>query len=120
MNRLTIASFGLAALFSIGTIFPSTPAEAAAKCPRILLPVCAVNKDGTRTTYNNSCLARVAHARILHRGECQGFVCGFIFLPVCALDPETRRPKTYPNACVAENANAQLIHNGACRSKPTQ
>ena len=122
MNRLTIASLGLAALFSIGTILPSTPAQAAAKCPRIMLPVCAF-KDGAKATYNNSCLARQAHARILHRGECeggQGPICTFIFLPVCGLDPQTRKPKTYPNLCVAENAGARLIHKGECRSKPAQ
>jgi Kazal-type serine protease inhibitor domain len=119
MNRLTIASFGLAALFSIGAVFATAPAQAAAKCPRIFLPVCGF-KDGAKATYNNACLARQAHARILHRGECQGGqgpICTFIFLPVCALDPQTRKPNTYPNLCVAENAGAQLIHNGACKTK---
>jgi hypothetical protein len=117
MNRLTIASLGLAALYSIGAIFPSTPAQAAAKCPRIFLPVCGF-KDGAKATYNNSCLAKQAGASTLHRGKCdgEGMICTFIFLPVCGLDPQTKKPNTYPNLCVAENAGARLIHKGACKT----
>jgi hypothetical protein len=119
MNRLTIASLGLAALFSAGAILPSAPALAAAKCPRIFLPVCGF-KDGAKATYGNSCMAGQAGARILHRGKCdgEGAICPFIFLPVCGLDPQTKKPNTYPNLCVAENAGARLIHKGACKTKP--
>jgi len=94
----------------------TSPAEAAAKCPRIFSPVCAVAKTGERQTFNNACLARVARARFLHRGECSpGEFCPFIFLPVCALDPVTRMPMTYSNACLAEKANARLLYDGACK-----
>ena len=115
MNRMTITSLGLGVLFSIATIFPSAPVQAATKCPLIVLPVCGF-KDGAKATYSNSCLARQAGARILHRGKCDGEgICTFIFLPVCGLDPQTKKPNTYPNLCVAENAGARLIHKGACK-----
>jgi hypothetical protein len=117
MRRLTMASLGLAAALSSGAIFSSVQAEAAGLCPRIYLPVCGF-KDGMKHTYGNACEARQAHARILHRGKCagEGWICTFIYQPVCALDPQTRRPNQYPNLCVAENAGATLLYNGPCRT----
>jgi hypothetical protein len=107
--------FALSALLLAGVAAPVSPAQAAAKCSKIFIPVCAVTKAGDRQTFSNSCMARAAHATILHSGKCGGEFCEFIFLPVCARDPATRQPTTYPNACLAEKANAPLLHNGACQ-----
>lgn len=93
------------------------PADAEAKliCPRIYKPVCALKRDGTRATFPNACVARGARAIVLHPGKCEGGpICTFIFLPVCAIDPATRKPRTYPNLCVAESDNARWLRNGAC------
>ncbi|MBL6852035.1 MAG: hypothetical protein ISS15_09500 [Alphaproteobacteria bacterium] len=38
-------------------------------CPMIYKPVCAV-RHGHIKTYANSCIARAAHARIIHNGAC--------------------------------------------------
>ncbi len=107
----------LAALFAIvvsGFSWAPTPADAAI-CPRIFLPVCALNPAGVRMTYANGCLARAAHATILHRGKCIGGVfCPFIWQPVCAIDPFWKQKRTYPNLCVAEHDNAVWVHNGPC------
>ena len=116
MRIFRIAFFALVAFMLVSVAGWTSPAEAAAKCPRIFAPVCAVAKTGERQTFNNACLARVARARFLHRGECGvGEFCPFIFLPVCALDPVTRQPTTYSNACLAEKANARLLYNTACK-----
>ncbi len=116
MRIVKITLCVLIAFMLLGAAGPVAPAQAAVKCPRIFLPVCAVNKAGERQTFGNACMARAAHARFLHKGECSaGEICPFIFLPVCALDPATRQPATYPNACVAEKANARLLHDGACK-----
>jgi hypothetical protein len=90
------------------------PADAAA-CPRIYRPVCALNPAGVRITYANSCIARAAHAKILHPGKCiGGQFCTFIWAPVCAINPFSNTPQTYPNMCVAEHDNAVWRHNGPC------
>jgi hypothetical protein len=39
-------------------------------CPRIFLPVCAVDPAGKLTTYPNRCVAINRGARILHNGKC--------------------------------------------------
>jgi len=95
----------------------STDGSAATICPTIFQPVCGVVRGGNPTTYPNACVARNARARILHQGACLGPICFFIFNPVCALDPRTRRPTTYPNLCAAENARARLLYNGRCRGR---
>ena len=48
-------------------------ASAAAQemCPMIYQPVCAV-KHHHHKTYSNACVARGAHARVVHGGECKG------------------------------------------------
>jgi len=116
MRLLQIAFLAVIGLALVSVAGSTRPAEAAAKCPRIFMPVCAVAKTGERKTFNNTCLARVARARFLHNGECGvGEFCPFIFLPVCALDPATRRPTTYSNACLAEKANARLLYNEPCK-----
>jgi hypothetical protein len=51
--------------------FLSAEARAAAYCPMIHAPVCAL-KNGVATTYSNACLAKAAHARYLHFGGCDG------------------------------------------------
>jgi hypothetical protein len=90
------------------------PADAAA-CPRIYRPVCALNPAGVRMTYANACVARAAHAKILHPGKCiGGQFCNFIWMPVCAINPFSNIPQTYPNLCVAEHDNAVWRHNGPC------
>jgi cyclic lactone autoinducer peptide len=45
-------------------------ASAAEMCPMIYQPVCAV-KHGHHKTYSNACVARGAHARVVHDGECR-------------------------------------------------
>ena len=116
MRYLKTVLFALIAALLFNVAGPASTAQAAVKCPRIFLPVCAVNKAGERQTFGNACMAKAAHARFLHKGECTaGEFCSFIFLPVCALDPATRQPTTYPNACLAEKANARLLYDGACK-----
>src|ERR1700685_1679748 len=66
-------------------------------------PVCALTKDGKRASYNNMCEATKADASILHDGQCEtATFCMEIVLPVCAIDPKTKKEKTYSNACFAE------------------
>jgi hypothetical protein len=80
------------------------------------MPVCAV-KHGVRQTYSNSCVAHVAHARVLHAGDCVNPVnnlCFLIFIPVCAVNPVTHHRQTYPNLCSSEVANATVLHDGKC------
>jgi hypothetical protein len=48
----------------------TTGASAATLCPMIYQPVCAV-KHGHHKTYSNRCVARGAHARVVHDGECR-------------------------------------------------
>jgi hypothetical protein len=115
MRRTNLSVLSVALLAGIAA-FISTPREAqAAFCPQYYRPVCAVNPAGMRQTYTNAVCARVAHARILHRGKCVGPICSFIFLPVCALNPFTHLPQTYPNFCIAETSDATFLHNGKCR-----
>jgi len=96
-------------------------------CPRNYAPVCGEVR-GRQQTFNNSCLAEVARANILYRGECRrgggGFIeepprppvgraCPRIFAPVCA-GPRGRE-RTYPNSCQAEQAGARIRYPGECR-----
>jgi hypothetical protein len=99
-----------------GALLAPGPAAAATPkfCPEIYQPVCAVTRAGVNETYSNACFARLAHARILAPGRCQGPICFFIFDPVCARVPG-HKPQTYSNLCTAEVAHATLIHNGACK-----
>ncbi len=114
--RLGRIATGLALLGSLAmvTFTGQRPAAAAGICPLVVAPVCALNRDGTRSNYTNSCFARRAHARVLHAGDCFGPICFFIFDPVCARDPQGHR-RTYPSLCAAENADAVLLHKGACK-----
>jgi hypothetical protein len=92
------------------------PADAAAICPAIFAPVCAV-KHGMRANYGNSCEARRAHARVLHAGDCvalSGNICIKIFMPVCAINPHTHKRQTYGNLCDSEVADATVVSEGAC------
>ena len=78
-------------------------------------PVCALGKDGKRTTVGSACKADRAGARVLHKGACEGGdVCSMIYTPVCATDPGSGSARTYSSLCVAEHANATLVHDGAC------
>jgi len=104
-----------AAVSLLATASTSEAKKRQTACTKIYLPVCALNRDGSRSTYANACLARNAGARILHPGQCVGGpFCFFIYSPVCARSPLGKR-RTYPNLCEAENANAVLLHKGACR-----
>jgi hypothetical protein len=105
-----------AAVSLLATASTSEAKKRQTGCTMIYLPVCALNRDGSRSTYANACLAKNAGARILHPGQCVGspFFCFLMYSPVCARSPLGKR-RTYPNLCEAENANAVLLHNGACR-----
>jgi Kazal-type serine protease inhibitor domain len=95
-------------------------------CPRNYAPVCAQNWGGAQQTFSNSCLAEVARARVLYRGECRrggtlfddgrppvDRACPRIFAPVCA-GPRGRE-RTYSNSCLAERAGARVRYSGECR-----
>jgi hypothetical protein len=114
--RIAILCGALLAASAITLAAPSTASAKtkAIKCPTIVNPVCAVDREGKRQTFNNSCEATRARARILAPGECPGTICSFIFAPVCARVPG-EKPKTFPNLCIAENANATLLHKGECK-----
>lgn len=115
-SYVTILCGTLLAALAITLAAPSTASAKAKaiKCPTIVNPVCAVDREGKRQTFNNSCEATRAHARILAPGECPGAFCSFIFAPVCARVPG-HKPQTFSNLCIAENANATLLHNGECK-----
>jgi hypothetical protein len=115
MTRLPL-SLSAGALFAGLSLLASTPAAAATPkfCPQIFLPVCAVAPNGVNETYGNSCMARVARARILAPGRCLGPICFFVVEQVCARIPG-HRPQTYSNLCLAEVAHATLIHKGPCK-----
>jgi hypothetical protein len=114
--RFRSIAMGLALLASlaIGTFTGQQTAVAAGICPLVVLPVCALKKDGMRETFTNACFARQAHARVLHAGDCFGPICSFIYDPVCARDPQGFR-RTYSNLCVSEGANAVFLRKGACK-----
>jgi hypothetical protein len=98
-------------------LLASSAAQAQPKmCPHLVNPVCAL-KGAERSTFNNSCEADVAGARVLHDGACMsGDVCSRIYKPVCALDPATGQEKTFSNLCVSEHANAAVKHDGECKA----
>ncbi|SDO58843.1 Kazal-type serine protease inhibitor domain-containing protein [Afipia sp. GAS231] len=114
--RLHSIATGLALLgaLAVSTFTGQQPAVAKGICPLYVLKVCALNRDGTRSTYNNACFARRAHARVLHVGECFGSFCPFIYDPVCARDPQGF-PRTYPNLCLSEKADAVFLRKGDCK-----
>ena len=86
-------------------------------CPHLVSPVCALAKGAKRSTFNNSCEAETAGAKVLHDGACEGGdVCSMIYTPVCATDPATGKEKTYSSSCVAEHANAVHVHDGECKA----
>ena len=64
-RRIAIFSFTLALSATAATIAP-----AMTMCPMIYQPVCAV-KHHHQKTYSNRCVARGAHARVIHDGECR-------------------------------------------------
>jgi hypothetical protein len=107
---------GLALLgaLAVSTFTGQQPAVAKGICPLVVLPVCALKRDGTRETFSNACFARLAHARVLHAGDCFGQFCFFIFEPVCARDPQGFR-RTYPNLCASEKADAVFLRKGECK-----
>jgi hypothetical protein len=92
----------------------SLAADTGKVCPKNILPVCALNSDGTRATFNNSCEAERAGATVLHDGRCHGTMCSMIVKPVCATDPKTGKERTYGNLCFAEHANAKYVRAGRC------
>jgi hypothetical protein len=106
---MTRAARWLLALALLGT----APVAAQTTCPHD--PVCALGQDGKRATLPDSCHATQSGARVLHKGACEGGdVCSMLYVPVCATDPASGKPKTYSSLCVAEHANAVLVHDGAC------
>ena len=112
-SRVAILLALLAGIAGASVAAPN-PAAAAIICPDIYQPVCAVSPAGARETYPNACMARRAHARMLHTGQCIGLIC-FFFRQVCARNPVTHKPQTYSSLCIAENDNATLIHDGPCK-----
>ena len=114
-SRIAMLCGALLAASAITLAAPPAAAKSKTiKCPTIVRPVCAVDREGKRQTFNNSCEAIRARARVLAPGECPGAFCSFIFAPVCARVPG-QKPQTFPNLCIAENANATLLHNGECK-----
>jgi hypothetical protein len=113
-SRIVLAAALAGTVLAFGAV--PQPAEAARKgCIRIYKPVCALSPKGVRMTYGNACVARAAHAKILHPGKCiGGEFCNFIWIPVCAINPFSHVRQTYPNMCVAEHDNAVWVHNGVC------
>lgn len=113
--RKSLLLIGIALTF-MGISGTSSIAEE--MCPALHAPVCAVDGTGMRKTYDNSCRAKVAGARLLHVGDCQvpgnGDICGMIYMPVCAVDPKTNQKRTYTNNCGAEVANATFVSDGKC------
>jgi len=118
MGRVWLS--GLAGLsFVVASSFATLPqpAGAAKVCPDIERPVCAVTPTGQRQRFTNACFAGLAHARVLHGGDCIASpdgICMMIVVPVCAIDPATRKKRTYPNLCQAEAANATFVSDGPC------
>jgi hypothetical protein len=108
----------LACILALTLSGTSTAAFAEPKmCPHLVNPVCALTKAAKRSTFNNSCEAEGAGAKVLHNGACEGGdVCTTIYAPVCATDPDTAKEKTYSSACVAEHENAAFVHNGECKA----
>jgi hypothetical protein len=105
------------ALAAVALWFNVAPVHAAPGCPSTGHRVCVVDRAGQVSTFPNSCVAHLRHARVLHGGECAITVgCILVFTPVCARDPQSRRPKTYNNWCDAEIAHARVLHSGFCRS----
>ena len=58
-------------ILAMVAVLAVSPASAMTMCPMIYQPVCAL-KHGHHKTYSNRCVARNAHARVVHDGECKG------------------------------------------------
>lgn len=114
-RAVLLAALALVSALAVVGLGAPERAQAARLCPKIYVPVCAVDVAGVRKTYDNACFARAAHTRILAPGRCLGPVCPFIYEPVCAVNPFTNRPETYANLCIAETNNATLLYRGMCR-----
>jgi hypothetical protein len=110
-SRILLGAALVGAVLALSAV--PQPADARI-CPPILAPVCAVNPDGTRQTYSSPCIARLHHAKVLHRGKCLGPVCNMLWMPVCARNPVTKLPQTFSSLCWAEVHNAVFLYNGAC------
>lgn len=112
-SKIAIAAAAFATVLAF-TAMPQ-PAEAKRICPLVVFKVCVLTPTGARMSVaTNACLAKARHWTILHKGNCYGQVCSFIWAPVCAINTFTHTKMTFPNACVAEHDNAVFVHNGPC------
>jgi hypothetical protein len=110
MTKLNLSLSALAAILMSSTIW-AAPAYAC----NMFGQVCALKRDGTRTTYLNACEANTNKAKILHLGACLGPACemgGIFWITVCAISPAGKK-QTY-NLCTAEKANAVVVSIGPC------
>jgi hypothetical protein len=101
-----------ALILSVGA--PSKPALAQGACIQIFKPVCARTKAGQLQTFGNSCVAKMAGAKIVHDGPCH-FFCPLIWQPVCGRKDGVN--KTYANSCTAMANGAAVLADGPCPGK---
>ncbi|MGH6763901.1 MAG: Kazal-type serine protease inhibitor domain-containing protein [Phyllobacterium sp.] len=95
---------------------PVLPSQNAGICTLEYVPVCGQRRND-RQTFANSCTARAAGFRVLHRGECgsgsSADVCGSQVQPVCAR--RGTQTRTFQNACRAEVAGYRVASVTACQ-----
>eukprot|EP01136_Pigoraptor_vietnamica_P005772 Opistho-1_new@37845 len=95
-------------------------------CPNDFHPVCAPGANGTRTTYDNACVAKCRGAENWRNGTCEHFpveprcFCPLIPRPVCAIRfvPRGAKLETMTNDCVAKCEHAEILHDGPCPPFP--
>jgi hypothetical protein len=112
-SKLLMAAALVGAVLAFSAV--PQPADAARRCPLVLYKACVLTPAGTRESVaTNACFAHARHWTILHRGNCQGPICTWLWAPVCARDHFTGLPRTFSNLCWAEVNDAVFLYNGVC------
>ena len=95
---------------------PVLPSQHAGACTREFAPVCGQRRND-RQSFANSCLAREAGFRVIHRGQCgsgsSADVCGSQVQPVCAR--RGNQAMMFQNSCRAEVAGFRVTSVTACQ-----
>jgi hypothetical protein len=90
---------------------------AAASCPALVKPVCAVTAARQLKTFSNACQALRAGAMLLHEEACLPEFCAHICIinGVQARGVFTGKVRFYDNLCWAEKDFARFIRNVPCQ-----
>eukprot|EP01137_Pigoraptor_chileana_P024341 Opistho-2@92161 len=107
----------------------SAQVDNCAECVAEVRPVCARvgGVNGTRTTFDNACLAECNNGVVVRDGTCEMLAvepdcfCTLEPRPVCAIRFLPRggaKRETMTNDCVAKCEHAEILHDGVCAPLP--